>query len=150
LFAKTDRYATVFFTNVTDTTEAHKLLQMLPLGQAKMMTFELIPIGPLWPLGLLLAEPAKHGDVLAAVLSGRRVLDGRLLAALDNLLGPHSHQTRCDSSFGCLSSTDFERWYQMTAVVLRMAARDLKDCNAVLQTLDASTMIGWATLSPIG
>jgi hypothetical protein len=28
-------------------------------GQADMMTFELIPVGPLWPLGLMLAEPAK-------------------------------------------------------------------------------------------
>ena len=35
------------------------LLEALPLGQAKMMTFELIPVGPLWPLGLLLREPAK-------------------------------------------------------------------------------------------
>jgi hypothetical protein len=58
-FAKTDGSGAVFFMNVTDTDEAHKLLESLPLGQAKMMTFELIPIGPLWPLGLLLAEPAK-------------------------------------------------------------------------------------------
>jgi hypothetical protein len=29
------------------------------LGQADMMRFELIPVGPLWPLGLLLHEPAK-------------------------------------------------------------------------------------------
>jgi hypothetical protein len=58
-FAKTDGSGAVFLMNVTDTDEAHKLLEALPLGQAKMMTFELIPLGPLWPLGLLLAEPAK-------------------------------------------------------------------------------------------
>jgi hypothetical protein len=58
-FAKTDGSGAVFLMNVTDTAEAHKLLEELPLGQAKMMTFDLIPVGPLWPLGLLLAEPAK-------------------------------------------------------------------------------------------
>jgi hypothetical protein len=45
--------------NVTDPAEAHTLLEKLPLGQAGMMTFQLIPVGPLWPLGLLLGEPAK-------------------------------------------------------------------------------------------
>jgi hypothetical protein len=74
-FAKTDGSGAVFLMNVTDTVEAHKLLEALPLGQAEMMTFELIPIGPLWPLGLLLAEPANSGHVLAAVPSGRGVLD---------------------------------------------------------------------------
>jgi hypothetical protein len=58
-FAKTDGSGAVFLMNVTDPAEAHKLLEELPLGQAGMMTFELIPIGPLWPLGLLLSEPAK-------------------------------------------------------------------------------------------
>jgi hypothetical protein len=58
-FAKTDGSGAVFLMNVTDTAEAHKLLEELPLGQAKMMTFDLIPLGPLWPLGLMLAEPAK-------------------------------------------------------------------------------------------
>jgi hypothetical protein len=58
-FAKTDGSGAVFLMNVTDTAEAHKVLEELPLGQAKMMTFDLIPIGPLWPLGLLLAEPTK-------------------------------------------------------------------------------------------
>ena len=58
-FAKTDGSGAVFLMNVTDPAEAHKLLEALPLGQAGMMTFELIPVGPLWPLGLMLAEPAK-------------------------------------------------------------------------------------------
>ena len=50
-FAKAD--------GLTDPAEAHRLLEKLPLGQAGMMTFELIPVGPLWPLGLLLREPAQ-------------------------------------------------------------------------------------------
>jgi hypothetical protein len=58
-FAKSDGSGAVFLMNVTDAKEAHALLEQLPLGKAGMMTFELIPIGPLWPLGLLLREPAK-------------------------------------------------------------------------------------------
>jgi hypothetical protein len=58
-FAKNDGSGAVFLMNVTDPAEAHALLEKLPLGQANMMTFELIPVGPLWPLGLLLGEPAK-------------------------------------------------------------------------------------------
>lgn len=58
-FAKTDGSGAVFLMNVTDPSEAHTLLEKLPLGQANMMTFQLIPVGPLWPLGLLLGEPTK-------------------------------------------------------------------------------------------
>jgi hypothetical protein len=58
-YAKNDGSGAVFLMNVTNPAEAHALLEKLPLGQANMMTFELIPIGPLWPLGLLLGEPAK-------------------------------------------------------------------------------------------
>jgi hypothetical protein len=56
-FAKIDGSGAVFLMNVTDPAEAHALLEKLPLGQADMMTFQLIPVGPLWPLGLL--QPAK-------------------------------------------------------------------------------------------
>ena len=56
-FAKIDGSGAIFLMNVTDPTEAHALLEKLPLGQADMMTFQLIPVGPLWPLGLL--EPPK-------------------------------------------------------------------------------------------
>ncbi len=58
-FAKIDGSGAVFLMNVTTAAEAHTLLENLPLGKADMMTFELIPVGPLWPLGLLLGEPAK-------------------------------------------------------------------------------------------
>jgi hypothetical protein len=58
-FAKTDGSGAVFLMNVSDPVEAHTLLEKLPLGRANMMTFQLIPVGPLWPLGLLLGEAAK-------------------------------------------------------------------------------------------
>ena len=58
-YAKSDGSGPVFLMNVTDPKEAHTLLEGLPLGRAEMMTFETIPIGPLWPMGLLLGEPAK-------------------------------------------------------------------------------------------
>ena len=43
----------VFILNVTDPAVAHEMLEKLPLGQAHLMTFELIPLGPLAPLRLL-------------------------------------------------------------------------------------------------
>lgn len=55
-FARSDGQGAVFIMNVTDTAEAHGLLEALPLGIAGMMVFDLIQIGPLWPLGLLTWE----------------------------------------------------------------------------------------------
>lgn len=40
----------VFILNVTDPAAAHEMLEKLPLGQAHLMRFELIPLGPLAPL----------------------------------------------------------------------------------------------------
>ena len=40
----------VFILNVTDPTAAHEMLEELPLGQAHLMSFELIPLAPLAPL----------------------------------------------------------------------------------------------------
>ena len=42
-----------FIINVTDPAVAHEMLEKLPLGKAHMMSFELIPIGPLDPLRFL-------------------------------------------------------------------------------------------------
>ena len=42
-----------FIINVTDPTVAHDMLEKLPLGKAHMMSFELIPIGPLNTLRFL-------------------------------------------------------------------------------------------------
>src|ERR1700745_2104040 len=43
----------LFILNVTDPAAAHEMLEKLPLGQAHLMSFELIPIGPLNPLRAL-------------------------------------------------------------------------------------------------
>jgi hypothetical protein len=53
-YVRKDGKGVVFILNVTSTEEAHDLLEKLPLGQAKLMTFDLMPLGPLAPLGLLL------------------------------------------------------------------------------------------------
>jgi hypothetical protein len=45
-----DRKGVAFILNVTDPAAAHEMLEKLPLGQAHMMSFELIPLGPLNPL----------------------------------------------------------------------------------------------------
>lgn len=53
-FLRKDQPGVVFVFNSSDPREVHDLLEALPLGQEKMMTFDLIPLGPLAPLGLLL------------------------------------------------------------------------------------------------
>ena len=40
----------VFLLNLTSTEEAHTMPEALPLGVANKMTFELIPLGALYPL----------------------------------------------------------------------------------------------------
>ena len=49
-FSLQDRPGVAFILNVTDLTAAHEMLEKLPLGQAHLMSFELIPLGPLGPL----------------------------------------------------------------------------------------------------
>jgi hypothetical protein len=58
-YYRNDGQGIVFVMNCTTVEEAHAILEKLPLGQHKMMEFELIPLGPLAPLGSLLrAAPA--------------------------------------------------------------------------------------------
>jgi hypothetical protein len=58
-YVKQDHSGVVFIMTVTDPKEAHELLDKLPLGQAGLMEFQLIPLDPLSPLRTLLPEPAK-------------------------------------------------------------------------------------------
>jgi hypothetical protein len=44
----------IFLMNVDSIEEADGLLKALPLGQANLLTFDLMPIGPLTPLGMLM------------------------------------------------------------------------------------------------
>jgi len=45
-----EKTGVAFILNVTDKAAAHEMLEKLPLGQAHLMSFELIPLGPLNPL----------------------------------------------------------------------------------------------------
>jgi hypothetical protein len=56
-YSRKDQNGVVFILNVNSVEEAHKLLEALPLAKAKLMEFELIPIGPLNPLRGLIAQP---------------------------------------------------------------------------------------------
>lgn len=58
-YLKQDRSGVVFMMNVTDPGEAQALLGRFPFGQAGLMEFQLIPLGPIGPLRVLLGEPAQ-------------------------------------------------------------------------------------------
>lgn len=53
-YVKQDGTGVVFIMNVTTPEEARELLEALPLGQAKLMTFDLTALGPLNPLRRLI------------------------------------------------------------------------------------------------
>lgn len=57
-FVRKDQNGVVFLMNVTTVEEAHALLEKLPFGEAKIMEFELIPLGPLSPLYQILKPAA--------------------------------------------------------------------------------------------
>ena len=52
------RGGVIFLMTVDSIEEANKLFKGLPLGQANLLTFDLMPIGPLLPLGMLM-KPVK-------------------------------------------------------------------------------------------
>jgi hypothetical protein len=58
-YLKQDQSGVVFMMNVTDPKEALELLGKFPFGQAGLMEFQIIPLGPIGPLRVLLADPAK-------------------------------------------------------------------------------------------
>jgi hypothetical protein len=51
------RQGVAFVLNVTDLAAAHDMLERLPLGQAHLMSFELLPLAPLKPLRTLMGTP---------------------------------------------------------------------------------------------
>lgn len=55
-YVRQDGKGVVLLLNVTSVEEAHSLLEKLPLGRAKLMEFDLMPLGPLNPLRLLLSK----------------------------------------------------------------------------------------------
>jgi hypothetical protein len=58
-YLKQDHSGVVFMMNVTDPEEALELLGKFPFGQAGLMEFQIIPLGPIAPLRVLLIDPAK-------------------------------------------------------------------------------------------
>jgi hypothetical protein len=54
-----DRRGVAFILNVTDPAAAHEMLEQLPLGQAHLISFELIPLGPLSALRQLPGMTSK-------------------------------------------------------------------------------------------
>lgn len=61
-FVRKDQPGVVFVFSVTRVGEVHDMLEALPLGREKMMDFDLIPLGPLAPLGLLLGTGTSPPD----------------------------------------------------------------------------------------
>ncbi len=49
-FSRADTNGVVFLLNATDLAQARAMLEGLPLGQAHLMQFELLPLSPLKPL----------------------------------------------------------------------------------------------------
>ncbi len=47
----------IFLMTVDSIAEADALLKAMPLGGANLLTFELMPVGPLTPLGMLIKQP---------------------------------------------------------------------------------------------
>jgi len=58
-FVQQDNSGVVFLLNVTEIDKARERLEKLPLGQAGLMEFELTPLGPISPLGSLIAASPK-------------------------------------------------------------------------------------------
>jgi muconolactone delta-isomerase len=52
-WVRKDQKGVVFLMNVATEEEAHALLEKLPLGEQKLMRFDLMPLGPLSPLRFL-------------------------------------------------------------------------------------------------
>ena len=55
-FFQAEGYGVVFIMNAASTSQAHGILEQLPLGVAGMMEFELIALSPLKPLAMLLTD----------------------------------------------------------------------------------------------
>jgi hypothetical protein len=58
-WARQDQKGVIFLMNVSTVKEAQAVLEKLPLGQAKLMAFDLIPVGPLGPLRMLLTDTPR-------------------------------------------------------------------------------------------
>ena len=58
-FSRADGKGVVFLLDCKDVAEAHILIDRLPLSTENLLDHEFIPVGPLMPLGSLLAAPPQ-------------------------------------------------------------------------------------------
>jgi muconolactone delta-isomerase len=56
-YSRADGRGTVFLLDAKDVAEAHAVMEGLPLAKQNLMDHEYIAVGPLMPLGLLMANP---------------------------------------------------------------------------------------------
>jgi hypothetical protein len=59
-YSRGDGRGVVFLLDTRDVAEAKTIMEGLPLGKANLMDHEYIAVGPLLPLGLLMANPASQ------------------------------------------------------------------------------------------
>ena len=57
-YSRSDGRGAVFLLDTKDVAEAQAIMDGLPLGKEHLMDHDYIPLGPLQPLGLLMANPA--------------------------------------------------------------------------------------------
>jgi hypothetical protein len=57
-YSRGDGRGVIFLLDAQDVTEAHAIIDGLPLSRAKIMDHEYIPVGQLMPLRLLLNTPS--------------------------------------------------------------------------------------------
>jgi hypothetical protein len=57
-YSRGDGRGVVLLLDTTDVAEAHAIMDGLPLGKENLMDHDYIAVGPLLPLGLLMANPA--------------------------------------------------------------------------------------------
>ena len=57
-YSRGDGRGVVFLLDTSDVAEAHTIMDGLPLGKENLMDHDYIAVGPLLPLGLLMANPA--------------------------------------------------------------------------------------------
>lgn len=58
-YSRSDGKGVVFLLDCKDASEAHALIDALPLSGEHLLDHEFIPVGPLAPLGALLAGPPQ-------------------------------------------------------------------------------------------
>ena len=59
-YSRSDGRGVVLLLDTKDVAEAQTIMQALPLGKEKLVDDEYIAVGPLLPLGLLMANPASQ------------------------------------------------------------------------------------------